>query len=164
VSPAGAEAPAAGPSSAAAPAAAVEEFDFAQLTAGAPANDRALREANACIQTLEAWLRPALQHYTKDQPLSVRPFRSSSFQDMTLFTDRAQQLYRAEGGAIRKIFWPDLKPGVQGAIVLGVLRGLPAAPGREVARGAEAFAYVHGLPDMAAALLRDRQIHEARSR
>ena len=76
---------------------------------------------------------------------------------MQVFTDADHRLYFAEGGAIRQRKWADLKPGVLGAIVVSALLDSPAAPPREVARGADAFAYYYGLPEVVEALHRNQR-------
>lgn len=140
---------------------AADEFNFLKMTgsqpaAGAtPAEERALQRAHECIRVLDGWRAPALTQYTKDKPLVVRPLRGPARQTMTVFTDAKQQLYFAEGGAVRPRQWADLKPEVQGAIVGALLMGSSVPLTRDVVRGAEAFAFVHGLPELAANLVRE---------
>ena len=105
---------------------------------------------------LDAWTPTALGRYTRDSPLSVRPLRNVGFQSSTVFTDTNHHVYFAQGGAILRKSWPDLKVEVRGAIVASLLRSSPVPPPREVVRGAEAFAFVHRLPEMAEALLHER--------
>jgi class 3 adenylate cyclase len=137
------------------------ELDFAKMAAAeqvaGPKDVDVLREANQCVQMLEAWLTNQLPRFTRDRPLIVRPLRDASSQDMTIFTDSLRRLYFEKGGAVRKQDWDDLKPEVQGAIIVSTLRDLPATPPPDVVRGADAFAYVHRLPEMAATLIRDRR-------
>jgi class 3 adenylate cyclase len=140
------------------------EQDFAQLARDgklfqtATAVDPNLQaEAKSCLQSLDAWLPNQLQRFTRDRPLIVRPLRDALSQDMTLFTDSMRRLCFEKGGAVRKQDWSDIKPEMQGAIIISTLRDLPSPAPRPVIRGAEAFAYLHRLPEMGAALLRDRQ-------
>lgn len=155
---------AAGGPTAATGAATADEFDFVKLTgdrpAAAPRNaeeERLRQSADASIRMLEEWVFAGLARYTRDQPLLVRRLKSPSLGDLTLFTDAERQLHFAEGGAMRKRAWRDLTPDVQGAIALSLLRAGTNPPRREIVRGAEAFAYVHGLPEMARTLTRDRR-------
>ncbi len=148
----------------AAPVAPVAEaFDFAKLALNrppggpaAPDESRLLAAANACLGPLEAWTPLAMQRYTRDTPLSVSPLRPG-LQGSLLFTDTSRQLHFSQGGATRKQSWQDLKPEVHGAIVASLLRYSPSAPPRDVVRGAEAYAFIHRLPEMAEALLRERK-------
>lgn len=143
-------------------AAAVPEFDFARMTRERPAREsataaeeRAIQQATAGVQVLETYVDARLRRYTKDQPLLVP--RTTRPQDFSVFTDSSGQLYFAEGGATRKRNWQELGAEVQSIIVLSILRSSPVAPPREVVQGAEAFAYLRGLPEMAGALIRERQ-------
>jgi hypothetical protein len=139
---------------------AVEELDFLKMTTSrppgegiSPAQDLALRSASDAINLLEVWRKTAMQPYTRNRPLAVSALRGSSRQRWTVFTDANQQLYFAEGGAERLMPWSTLKPDVQGAILASLLSHSPT-PSRDVVRGAEAFAFVHGLPELAAVLAR----------
>lgn len=144
-----------------APTTVVNDVNFLALTTGrpptagiSPAHDRALAEAREALQILDTWRVVALQRYTKDRPLSVRPLGNDARKAMTVFTDGGPHLYFAEGGAVRRRAWDDLKTDLQGEIVQSLLVNAPMPPTREVVRGAEAFAYVHGLPELAAVLVR----------
>lgn len=143
------------------PTPAAPEFDFAKMTRArpatentTPADERAIEKARAGVQILDTWIDGRLRRYTKEQPLLVP--RSNSPQDFTVFTDSSRQLYFAEGGAFRKQNWSTLTAEVKSSIVLSALRSPPLPP-RDVVEGAEAFAYLHGLPEMAGALIRERQ-------
>jgi hypothetical protein len=109
-----------------------------------------VRKGKERIQILGRWIAEGLQRYTKDQPLLVAPLRNT--RELTVFTDAERQLYFAEGGAIRKRAWQELSAEVRGAIIVSALREVPRTPSPEVLRGAEAYAYVHGLPEMIRAL------------
>jgi len=138
------------------------EDNFVELlrsqVAGTAREDGPARQrAAALIPGLLAWMTTSMQRYTQDRPLLVHPVGSSAPGEMQVFTDAEHRLYFAEGGAIRQRNWSDLKPGVLGAIVVSALQDSPAAPPREVARAADAFAYYHGLPEVAAALHRNQR-------
>lgn len=140
-----------------------EAFDFARLAmsrrpegAAPPDDPRILDAAKASLGPLETWAPLALQRYTRDSPLAVSPLRPG-LPGSVLFTDATRQLHFSQGGATRKQSWHELKPEVHGAIVASLLRYAPSAPPREVVRGAEAFAFIHRLPEMAEALLRERK-------
>jgi class 3 adenylate cyclase len=111
-----------------------------------------VQAAEASVASLLAWLPGELEHYTKDRPLVVAGLGDASFQGSTIFTDANHQLYFTGGGAVRRRTWAELKEPVQAAIIVGVLRRATPPAGAELWRGAEAFAYLHGLPEMAAAL------------
>jgi class 3 adenylate cyclase len=151
---------AAEPTSRPAAAIAPAEPDFLKMTTRTPAvagvspeHDGALPRAHECIRVLDTWRFQELQRYNKDRPLLVRPLRGTG-QGWTLFTDANQQLAFAEGGAVRKRPWEELKPDLQAAIIASLLPNAPVPPPREVVRGAEAFAFVYGLPELAALLVR----------
>jgi len=148
----------------AAPAAAAGgQIDFAKLTTGQPAGgaDAAvLAQANAAVAALEAWRQGQLPHYTPDRPLLVRDLHGA-MQDMTVYAEADGRLVFVEGRAKRLRDWASLPPELQGAIIVAAIR---AAPDRAALRGAEAFAFVHGLPEMAAALARERSTEALFSR
>jgi class 3 adenylate cyclase len=146
----------------AAPAAA-GQFDFAALAVSRPAvnaateqDKRALEAASECLAILEKWTGPELRRYTRDQPLQVIPFRNRGFHSSTLFIEN-NQIHFAEGGATRRETWTELTPERRGAIITSLLRSAPARPSREVVQAAEAFAFVHRLPEMAEMLLREHR-------
>jgi class 3 adenylate cyclase len=131
------------------------QVDFATLTTNRPAEPSAgaaFTEAKAAAATLDGWVRGQLQRYSKDRPLAVRDPRGA-MQDTLIYGDAHGRVAFVMGRAERKRDWPTLSPEEQGMIVLGALR---AAPDPAMTRAAEAFAYIYGLPDMAAALLRER--------
>lgn len=141
------------------PAAAPEEFDFLSMTTRVPAgrdgaavSEAAVQRAREALVTLETWRLTALARYTEDRPLTVRPLNRAIQQSRRVFIDSRQQLCFAEGGAVRRMRWDELKADQQGAILASLLSSAPIPPPREVRRGAEAFAFMHGLPDLAAVL------------
>jgi class 3 adenylate cyclase len=138
----------------------VAEPNFLKMTTHNPAvagvspeQDRVLQRALECIQAMEKWRVEELQRYPKELPLVVRPLRGSTPQAWKVFTDSNHELNFGEGGASRKRPWSELKPEVQGAIIASLLPKTTVP--REVVLGAEAFAFVHGLPELAALLVRE---------
>jgi hypothetical protein len=73
-----------------------------------------------------------------------------------VFTDSSRHIFFQQGGASRKQSWQDLSAEVRGAIVTALVRSSPVPVPREITRAAEAYAYVHRLPEMADLLLRER--------
>jgi class 3 adenylate cyclase len=144
----------------AAPKTAADEFDFIKLTTTRPARgttaaeQRALRQAKESIQVLDTWRANALARYTRAKPLAVPLLSAGAPKPLTVYADADRQLIFAEGGATRKRPWQDVEPDVQGAIVASLLMNSPVPLTRDVMRGAEAFAYVHGLPELAEKLVR----------
>lgn len=135
----------------------VAAYDFLALALQpATAQDAAAarQKASAQMQPLLAWIGPELERYTKDRPLLVPQMGAALPDSTTIFTGADRKVYFAEGGAIRGRDWESLKPGVRGAIVVSAISNATTPPSNEVIRGAEAYAYVHRLPDMAAALRR----------
>jgi len=139
------------------PAATTE--DFAALVTATPArlqaagaNAATIKSATTAADLLLVWLTDELARYTKDRPLAVASLGDPSFQGARVFTDASHDLYFAEGGAFRRRTWAELKEPVQAAIIVSVLRQASPPAGPELRRGAEAFAYLHGLPQMTAAL------------
>lgn len=131
------------------------EHDFRALATRSPARaipaadqPPSVRAAELALEPLLSWLPGALSRYTQDRPLAVPGLRNSSFQGVTLFTDSNRALYFAEGGAYRRREWSELKEPVQAAIILKTILDSPVSVPAEVRRGAEAFAYLHGLPEM----------------
>lgn len=143
-----------------APTPVVEEINFLKLTTSKPAGrataaqQSLLQKAQESMKALEAWRPGALERWTKGQPLAVKPLSATTHQTWTVFTDASHQLYFAEGGAVRKREWADLTSDVQGAIVASLFMNSPVPVTRDVVRGAEAFAYVNGLPELADKLVR----------
>jgi class 3 adenylate cyclase len=135
--------------------------DFAKLAVGRAAgaagseDQRVLQEANASMGAIETWTAETLPRYTRDTPLLVQPLRSN-FRGSTIFIDTDHQLYSQEGGARRRLQWAELSPEARGNIMTALIHSSPVPPSREVLRSAEAFAYVHRLPEMAEALIRER--------
>jgi hypothetical protein len=144
-----------------APPAAAAKHDFAKLAAGGAAGaarvtDAALlQEANAALPTLDAWTPTALRRFTKEQPLFVTPLQQSKLQSSTIYSDAESRIWFVVGGARKSTRWSDLAVEDRGAILAALVRYTPGTPA-EVMRAAEAFALVHGLPEMAEMLLRAR--------
>lgn len=131
-------------------------LDFARMTGTAPATslpdaDRnaAVQEAKAATKALFAWLNEELKHYTRERPLLVRQLTPGQG-EQSVFTDGSERIFFATGGgaATRVRDWADLRAEQQGAVIVSALRNAPRAPA-EAVRGAEAFGYLNGLPEMA---------------
>lgn len=144
------------------PAAGTDEVDFARLTTNQPAaasaaNQAALQQANALLPGLNAWVMTELARYSRGGPLPFRLLRGLSG-ERGAYVDRDKQLRIAiaGGGAERASNWADLKADEQGAIIVAALRRPHGPVPREIVRGAEAFAYINGLPEMADELARLR--------
>jgi class 3 adenylate cyclase len=132
--------------------------DFAALTTTTPARlqpsapPATIASATASADLLLVWLTSELARYTKDRPLMVTGLGDPAFAGARIFTGANQELYFAEGGAFRRRLWAELKEPVQAAIIVSVLRQASPPAGPELLRGAEAFAYLHGQPQMIPAL------------
>jgi class 3 adenylate cyclase len=147
-----------------APAAAPDpapEHDFRALTTRVPARSLPVAEQTAAVQAAEqalgplrSWLLGALSRYTRNRPLTVTALGNPAFQQTSLFTDAQQAVYFVEGGAYRRGELTELKEPIQAAIIVQAILDsrVPVPP--EVRRGAEAFAYLYGLPEMLTALPR----------
>jgi hypothetical protein len=110
-----------------------------------------LQRAREALPALEAWRQEALKQFTRNRPLRVRDLDGSG-RASSVFTEN-NELFFAEPGAERKRRWQDLDASRQAAVVASLLANSPP-PSREVLRGAEAFAFVQGLPALAAVLAR----------
>lgn len=140
------------------------EHDFRALTTHVPALSLPAAEQPAAVQAarqalgpLRSWLLGALSRYTRTRPLAVPAVGSPAFQEFSLFTDAAdaqQAVYFVQGGAFRRREWTQLEEPIQAAIIVQAIIASPVAVPPEVRRGAEAFAYLHGLPEMLTALPR----------
>lgn len=142
--------------------AAASGFDFARMTGRQPAatvpaveRNAAVQEAQVAIKTLFAWLDEELKHYTRERPLLVRQLIAGQG-EQTVYTDGAGRIYFATGGgaATRLREWADLRAEQQGSIIVSALRNTARVPA-EAVRGAEAFGYLNGLPEMADVLTRE---------
>jgi hypothetical protein len=141
----------------------VPELDFVPLTTGRPAavgpseeGNRAFREAAAAVAALEAWTKAQLLLYKRERALLVRDVRGA-LADRTIYSDASGRLTFAESGAQRPREWATLGVELQASIIVSALRNAEPRPSPEIVRGAEAFAYLHGLPEMASELLRRRR-------
>lgn len=135
------------------------EIDFVALTTRRPAeagaNPAALAEANACLPALDAWVKTRLASYTANHALLVRDL-DATMQEAMAYSDEPGKISFGQRGLMRKSDWAALSTERQSAIIVSLLRDAsPPAP-RAVSRGAEAFAYLHGLPEMAAGVIRLR--------
>lgn len=137
------------------------DHNFAALVTRTPAGQdtsvegRALRlAAEQSTGPLFRWLAINLEAHTKERPLSVDSLGNPYSPGATLFLDEDRRLNFIEGGAFRRREWSALKPDVQAAIMVSVMRASMAPIPPEVRQGAAAFAYLHGLPEMIAALPR----------
>ena len=137
------------------------DHNFAALVTRTPAGLDTRPEGSALRLAAEQstvplfrWLAINLEGHTKERPLSVGSLGNPSFPGATLFLDEDRRLNFIEGGAFRRREWSDLKPDVQAAIMVSVMRASMAPIPPEVRQGAAAFAYLHGLPEMIAALPR----------
>lgn len=135
-------------------------FDFAGATTGVPAVRRQppepaerLDEAQALNARLLTWLADALRGYHRDRPLDVRGLGDPAFTGATVFTNAQGQLFLAEGGASRQRTWEELGEPAQAAIIAAALERTLSVP-EEIRRGAGAFAYLRGRPELARALRR----------
>ncbi len=131
-------------------------FDFAATAAGrapAGADPAAMRPAaEEAVAALLAWLPSALARHTKDRPLHVASLGHPQFPGATIFTEGGRRLFLQEGGAYRRLEWAELKPPMQAAILAAAVRhAVPPAPA-EMIRAAEAFAWLHGQPELVGAL------------
>lgn len=147
---------------------ALETYDFAALAQtlrdpGAPAAgspEAAGREQTlARMRALFAWLPEHLQKYHRDAPLVVRELTGTAPKESRVYAGADRRLYSTEGGATRQRNWTDLKPTALAAIVAAALCQTESLPPREVAQGALAFADLYQLPELPAALKRDRAAH-----
>jgi class 3 adenylate cyclase len=147
---------------------ALGEYDFAELTrnvrdpragpaakADAPYRLQALER----IQFLLGWLGTALQHYNRETPLVVRELTGTAPKEIRVFAGIDHRLYYAEGGAVRQRNWSELKPPVLAAIIAGVLADARPVPPREAVLGAQAFAFLYGLPELDEAMRTARLHH-----
>ena len=141
-------------------ATAAVEYNFAEMTRNQPAKENGTTKearliwqlANGRMQTMLGWMEAAMLRYTADRPLLVRELPGATSKETKVFTGPDRRLYFAEGGAIRQRNWTDLKPTTQGAVIVSALLDSPTPPPREVVQGAEAFAYLNGLPELNEAL------------
>ncbi len=142
-----------------------EEYDFPELArslheakagpaaiADAPVRQQAL----ARMQALFGWLGTAMQRYNRENPLTIAELSGTAPKQFKVFSGADRRLYYAEGGAIRRRNWADVRPAILGAVMVGALLDATPAPPREVVQGAQAFAYFYGLPEIIETLHRGR--------
>ncbi len=131
------------------------KLDFAKMASPRQPSENdspAVRSANDALKPLYDWLGPELRNYTRDRPMLVRALRGGP--DQTFYTAPEGKLSFGSGGASHLRDWAELPPEQQAAIIVSVLRNAPK-PTAEWVRGAEAFAYLHGLPEMAEVAVRE---------
>ncbi|MDB6168420.1 MAG: repeat-containing protein [Verrucomicrobia bacterium] len=136
------------------------EINFAELALNPGVRNNAARPPPESIRlrALEAeraavaWVKSTMERYTKDAPLLVPRLTPSMPPELRVFTDASHRFVFATGGAARARAWEELKLADQEGLIVGTLLDSTSPPPDEVVRGAEAFAYLHGLPEMAAAL------------
>lgn len=132
------------------------EFDFRAMTTAQPASPtgsddqvRAFRDATQSASELDTWVRRELANYTRNRVLLVRDLRDA--RTLTAYVDPTGKINLAQTGAFRAQEWSDLSTEMKAALIVSALRYADKPPGAAM-RGAEAFAYLHGLPAMAKAL------------
>lgn len=130
----------------------VADFDFLRMTGERPApasgtaeTERAHQQANQAVTELQAWLRPELARYSRERTLPVG--------DRRVYGDAAGQIYFVQVGATAARPWADLSVDLKAAVIVSALRYAERPPA-SAWRGAEAFAFLHGLPAMAKELER----------
>jgi class 3 adenylate cyclase len=147
---------------------ALEAYDFAALErtlrdSGAPAAgspEAVVREQTIRhMRELFDWLPTHLQKYHRDAPLVVRELTGTAPKQIKVYAGTDRRLYTTEGGATRQRDWTELKPTALAAIVAGAISQAEPLPPRAVVQGARAFADLYNLPELPAALKRDRAGH-----
>jgi len=131
--------------------------NFASLVTRTPVINSTAVEGAATRQAAEqsrdqlvAWLSANLMRYTRERPLLVEALGDIS--RTTVFVDAQNRLNFLEGGATRRMAWNDMKPTLQAAVIVSALTHADTPVPPPVRLGADAFAYLHGLPEMIAAL------------
>ena len=109
------------------------------------------RAADATV-ALVAWVKTAMRRYTKEAPLLMPRLNAAMPTTLTAYADSEDHYVFITGGAARARAWDELKLADQEALIVGTLRESPSAPPPEVMTGADAFAYLHDLPEMITAL------------
>lgn len=142
------------PADPATPKAPVEEIDFARLALAGTRDERAQQLARESLPALDTWAVATLKRYTAERPLDT--VRARFGQSVKIYTDANGQLRQGDGGANRTVAWRDFSPEDQGTIIVNMLNDAATLPPDDVMRGAEAFAYVNTLPEMARSLLAKR--------
>lgn len=142
------------------------QIDFGRLalkrTTATDEEKQVFQAANESVAALDGWVPRALERYSRDRPLYVAALRTGSLPSSTLYPDANRQINFVVGGAARRFAWGNLSPEVRGAIIASLVTNSPEAPPAEIVRGAEAFALIHQLPEMAELLLRERATRSPR--
>ncbi len=110
------------------------------------------QKAEECTAMLLDWLRSSMKRYTKDTPLLVRRFHVPLPVEFKVSTDSGDRFVFAKDGAARARNWKELELIDQESLIVSALLNSPTPPPPEVMRGADAFAYLHHLPEMVPAL------------
>jgi class 3 adenylate cyclase len=108
---------------------------------------RMLRSAEQLVR-LKTWLDAALLRHSRQNPLVVHDLPGGAAKDVSVFMAADQRVVFVETGSTVPRDWADLKPPVVGAIIVGAIRSAKEPP-RAVLPGAQAFARLYGLPQMA---------------
>jgi class 3 adenylate cyclase len=141
---------------------AAKDLDFAELVRRRAdgkketAADEAVarKRATELVALLPGWMKTALQHYNQDRPLLVHAPGGSSLKEIMVFANPDGRIAFAEGGAIRPRDWASLNPGEMEALLVSELLDSPTPPPPEIMQGADAYAYLHGRPEITTALHR----------
>lgn len=136
-------------------------YNFAALTTKTPAGRNPTAETLPIVQEAEAtagtvlrWLPEALSRYNRDRTLLVLPLGNNPGSRSMIFSDANKNLFFALGGATRKANLNELDATMVGAIIVAALGEANLPANSELWRSAEAFAYLHGQPEMIKALQR----------
>ena len=103
-----------------------------------------------------AWVNATMRRYSSDAPLLVPRMNASMPAGLKAYAASDNRFVFTTGGAARARGWDELKLVDQEALILGTLLNSASPPPAEVMRGAEAFAYLHDLPEMVATLREQR--------
>jgi hypothetical protein len=140
-------------------------YNFAEMTLRPATDDKrseaetvaAKQQAAKSAEVLYPWVKAAMARYTKASPLPVPRLGASMPAELRVFTDGDNRFVFATGGATRARSEQELRPSDWAVLVVGTLLDSPAPPPPEVMRGADAFAYLYGLPEVVTALHRDQR-------
>jgi class 3 adenylate cyclase len=108
---------------------------------------RMLRSAEQLVR-LKTWLDAALLRHSRQSPLVVHDLSGGAAKDVSVFMAADQRVVFMETGSPVPRDWAEVKPPVVGAIIVGAIRSAKEPP-RAVMPGAQAFARLYGLPQMA---------------
>ena len=108
---------------------------------------RMLRSAEQLVR-LKTWLDAALLRHSRQNPLVVHDLPGGAAKDVSVFMAADQRVMFVEAGSSVPRDWADVKPPVVGAIIVGAIRSAKEPP-RAILPGAQAFARLYALPQMA---------------